>query len=151
MEAKQTAMRFQYASLLVVLVIGIAIIGCTASSTPKATQIPTSSKEDEMPTVDIIKVKEDYEDELMEIPGVVGVGIGQSETTGERFISVLVDEMTPELQALLPTELEDQVLPGTYQLAVGVYDAQTEDRLDIHREGLSVTSGALILQGVTVP
>lgn len=45
----------------------------------------------------------------------------------------------------------DQVLPGTYQLAVGVYDAQTEDRLGIHGEGLSVTSGALILQEVTVP
>ena len=42
----------------------------------------------------------------MEIPGVVGVGIGQSRTTGEPFISVLVDEITPELQTMLPTELE---------------------------------------------
>ena len=59
-----------------------------------------------MPIVDILKVMEIHLDELMEIPGVVGVGIGQSETTGEWFISVLVDEMTPELQALLPKELE---------------------------------------------
>ena len=59
-----------------------------------------------MPTVDIFKVMEIHQDELMEVPGVVGIGIGQSETTGQRFISVLVDEMTPELQALLPTELE---------------------------------------------
>jgi hypothetical protein len=106
MEASRTAVWFEHASLLVALVIGIAIGGCTASPTPRATQVPTPSKEGEMPTVDITKVKEDFEDELMEIPGVVGVGIGQSETTGEWFISVLVDEMTPELQALLPTELE---------------------------------------------
>jgi hypothetical protein len=45
----------------------------------------------------------------------------------------------------------DKVLSGTYQLAVGVYDAQTEDRLGIYGEKLSVTSGALILQEVTVP
>jgi hypothetical protein len=45
----------------------------------------------------------------------------------------------------------DEVPSGTYQLAVGAYDAQTEDRLGIHGEGLSVTSGALILQEVTVP
>lgn len=106
MEAKQTTKLSQYAALLVVLVIGIAIGGCTASPTPKATQVPTPSKEGEMPTADIIKVMEAYLDELMEIPGVVGVGIGQSETTGEHFISVLVDEMTPELQALLPEKLE---------------------------------------------
>ena len=104
MEAKPTAMWLSYASSLVVLVIGI--VGCTANSTPKATQLPTPSKEGEMPTVDILKVMEDHEGELMEMPGVVGVAIGQSETTGEQFISVLVDEMTPELQALLPTELE---------------------------------------------
>jgi hypothetical protein len=45
----------------------------------------------------------------------------------------------------------DEVLSGTYQLGVGVYDAQTEDRLGISGEGLSVASGALILQKVTVP
>lgn len=106
MEAKQTTKLSQYAALPVVLIIGIAIGGCTASPTPKATQVPTPSKEGEMPTADIIKVMEAYLDELMEIPGVVGVGIGQSETTGEHFISVLVDEMTPELQALLPEKLE---------------------------------------------
>ena len=106
MEAKQIAMWFQYASLLVVLVIGITIAGCTASPTPKATRAPIPSEDSEMPIVDILKVMEIHLDELMEIPGVVGVGIGQSETTGEWFISVLVDEMTPELQALLPKELE---------------------------------------------
>jgi hypothetical protein len=106
MEAKQTAMWFQYVSLLVVLVIGTTIGRCTLSPTPKPTQVPTPSKESEMPTVDIVKVMETYQDELMEIPGVVGVGIGQSETTGEQLISVFVDQMTPELQDLLPTELE---------------------------------------------
>jgi hypothetical protein len=106
METQQTTMWFQTASLLVVLVIGIAIGRCNTGPTPKATQAPRPSKEGEMPTVDIVKVMEIYQDELMEIPGVVGVGIGQSETTGEKIISVFVDEMTPELQDLLPTELE---------------------------------------------
>jgi hypothetical protein len=43
------------------------------------------------------------------------------------------------------------VLAGTYQLAVGIYDARTEDRLSIHGDGLSVISEALILQEVTLP
>ena len=58
------------------------------------------------PTAHIVDVMEAHLDELMEMPGVVGVGIGQSETTGERFIAVFVDEMTTELEATLPTELE---------------------------------------------
>jgi hypothetical protein len=45
----------------------------------------------------------------------------------------------------------DEVPSGTYQLAVGVYDAETEDRLGIYGEGLPVTSQALVLQEVTVP
>jgi hypothetical protein len=59
-----------------------------------------------MPLADIINVMEAHQDELMEIPGVIGVGIGQSEETGEPLISVLVDQMTPELQEQLPSELE---------------------------------------------
>ena len=59
-----------------------------------------------MATVDIEKTMEAHRDELMDVPGVVGIGIGQSQDTGERFISVLVDQMTPELEALLPEELE---------------------------------------------
>jgi hypothetical protein len=45
----------------------------------------------------------------------------------------------------------DKVPAGVYQLAVGAYDAETIDRLDIRAEGLAVRSGALILQEVAVP
>jgi hypothetical protein len=45
----------------------------------------------------------------------------------------------------------DEVLSGTYHLAVGIYDAGTLDRLGIHGDGLSVTSEALVLQEVGVP
>jgi hypothetical protein len=56
---------------------------------------------------DIRKVKEAHEDELMaRIPGAVAVAIGQDETTGEQTITVLVDEVTEEIRALVPTKLE---------------------------------------------
>jgi hypothetical protein len=46
----------------------------------------------------------------------------------------------------------DGIAPGGYQLAVGVYDSATGERLPIDDAGaLPVFSAALILQEVTVP
>jgi hypothetical protein len=45
----------------------------------------------------------------------------------------------------------DEVPSGVYQLAVGIYDAVTLDRLGIYGDGLSVISEALILQEVGLP
>ena len=59
-----------------------------------------------MPKVGILQVLQEHEDELMDIPGVVGLGIGQSEATGEQYLSVLVDAMTPQLLTSLPTQLD---------------------------------------------
>ena len=45
----------------------------------------------------------------------------------------------------------ETVPAGTYHLAVGIYDSETLDRLDIQGDGLSVISEALVLREVTVP
>ena len=49
-------------------------------------------------SVEIVKSK--YEEQLKRIKGVIGVG------TGNRHIVVFVKEMTPEVQAFVPTDLE---------------------------------------------
>ncbi|MGQ3685414.1 MAG: hypothetical protein ACUBOA_10490 [Candidatus Loosdrechtia sp.] len=53
---------------------------------------------------DIHSVKDRYEAELMTIPGVVGVGIGQ--TDGKECMQVYVRQMTPELERAIPEEIE---------------------------------------------
>jgi hypothetical protein len=45
----------------------------------------------------------------------------------------------------------DEVSSGQYLLAAGAYDPDTKERLPISGEGLNVSSGALILQKVSVP
>jgi hypothetical protein len=49
-------------------------------------------------------VKQRHEAQLMGIPGVVGVGVGQCE--GQACIKVLVERETPELAGTVPEELE---------------------------------------------
>ena len=44
------------------------------------------------------------ESQLMSIPGVTGVGI--SESDGQTVISIMVQELTAELKAKLPKQLE---------------------------------------------
>ena len=90
------------AGLLVILALGVAVIGCQAGPTPA----PTSTPPEETPPAEIVDVMEKHQEELMRIPGVLGVGIGRSETTGEFVILVMVEEMTPALQEALPKELD---------------------------------------------
>jgi hypothetical protein len=56
------------------------------------------------PSVDIGTAKERHETSIMSVPGVVGVGIGESE--GEPCIRVFVEDRTPELQRRIPERLE---------------------------------------------
>jgi hypothetical protein len=113
----------QYAGLAVALVIGIAVSGCSTSPAPDASPAATPTGEGEMAAADILQVLQKHEDELMDIPGVVGLGIGQSETTGEQYLSVLVEAMTPELLALLPTQLDGFEVKAQ---AVGPIQAQVD-------------------------
>ncbi len=53
---------------------------------------------------DIMAVQEQYESQLMSIPGVVGVGIGECE--GQPCLKVLVEEESPELERQIPKQLE---------------------------------------------
>lgn len=57
-----------------------------------------------MPKQTIEQVQEKYQDQLMAIPGVVGVGIGAVD--GKPVIQVLVIKKTPELEQQLPKMLE---------------------------------------------
>jgi uncharacterized lipoprotein YajG len=90
------------AGLLLILALGVVAIGCQAGPTPAATSTPPEA----MPTGEIVDVMEKHQEELMGMPGVVGVSIGRSETTGELVILVMVQEMTAALQEVLPKELD---------------------------------------------
>jgi hypothetical protein len=48
------------------------------------------------------QVKERYENDLLRIDGVIGVGIGLSESTSEPCIKIFVKEKSPRVQVLLP-------------------------------------------------
>jgi hypothetical protein len=54
---------------------------------------------------DINKVMESHTEELMSIPGVVGVYIGEL-TDGRPCIKVMVVKIAPELESKLPSMLE---------------------------------------------
>jgi hypothetical protein len=58
---------------------------------------------DEQRKARIENVLEANRESLMSIPGVVGVGIGGSETSP--FIAVMLRESTPELKSKLPSRL----------------------------------------------
>ena len=54
----------------------------------------------------IYQVKEKHELELMKIPGVTGVGIGENPRKPGLVIKVYVERATPELKKTIPAELE---------------------------------------------
>jgi hypothetical protein len=57
------------------------------------------------PARDINAVKEAHTPELMNIPGVVGVYIGETDD-GVAFIGVMVTKKTPEIDTKIPQKLE---------------------------------------------
>ena len=60
---------------------------------------------DSMTTFDeTVRVQNQYESQLMSLPGVVGVGIGECDR--EPCLKVFVTEMTPELGNQIPDELD---------------------------------------------
>jgi hypothetical protein len=78
-----------------VLVVSLLALGC---------QSGRESGED-MPVKDIKSVMESHVDELMAIPGVTGVAIGELDN-GTPCIMVLVVELTDDMSRKLPKSLD---------------------------------------------
>lgn len=55
---------------------------------------------------DINEVLRDHDDELMAIPGVVGVYVGLLEDGQTQCLRVMVSEKSPELESRIPKSLE---------------------------------------------
>lgn len=73
----------------IVFGVGIILVGCTNFTNSSG---------------DIRAIQEKYEDQLMSVPGVVGVGIGECD--GEPCLKVFVEEKTPDLEGQIPVQLE---------------------------------------------
>lgn len=58
--------------------------------------------------VQIEDVLDNYQDQLMSVSGVIGVGIGES--MGQPVIVVMVTAVTPEIKAMIPNRLENFVV-----------------------------------------
>jgi len=54
----------------------------------------------------IYQVKEKHEMEWMQSPGVTGVAIGERSRTPGLAIKVMVERVSPELRARIPSEVE---------------------------------------------
>jgi hypothetical protein len=79
----------------------LVIIGIGCNST----QQKKMEKESMKPAKDINTVKEAHTPELMNIHGVVGVYIGETDD-GVAFIGVMVKKKTPEIDRKIPQKLE---------------------------------------------
>jgi hypothetical protein len=90
--------------LLSVLMASIFLARCTPPS-PGGGQPTPSPVVTSIPANDIRAVLDEHQEELMRLPGVVGVGIGQDETTGEPIILILMEELAPDREKALPQEL----------------------------------------------
>jgi hypothetical protein len=57
-------------------------------------------------STNVNSVREKHESAIMQIPGVTGIGVGESGPRGDPTLKIYVDRMTPELRKRLPKELE---------------------------------------------
>lgn len=80
---------------MIILVISAAIINCE----------PEKEKGTSMPDRDINLVMKDHVDDLMAIPGVVGVAIGELDD-GTPCIKIFVVEVSDELNRKIPELIE---------------------------------------------
>jgi hypothetical protein len=103
-----------------VLIVSALLAGCTLPS-PGPDQLTPAPVVTSSPASDIGAVLDEHQEELMRLPGVVGVGIGQDETTGEPIIVVLLAEPAPDLEKTLPQKLDGY---SVKPLVVGEIKAQ---------------------------
>ena len=81
----------------------IAITGCRRNSGGEAGR---PAKPVAMPVKDINQVLRDHDDELMKIPGVVGVYVGLMADEKTPCLKVMASRKTPELDRQVPKSLE---------------------------------------------
>jgi hypothetical protein len=120
MLAKRTRVISRVLWLPGLLVVSALLGGCTLPS-PGPDQLTPAPVVTSSPTNDIGAVLDEHQEELMRLPGVVGVGIGQDETTGEPIIVVLLAEPAPDLEKALPQKLDGY---SVKPLVVGEIKAQ---------------------------
>jgi hypothetical protein len=90
---------YRFLSVVVFSLIIILSLDCDGSK-------DMNSKYDSNKNMDINLVKEKYVDELMKIPGVVGVYVGE---TDEKYpcITVMIKEETDRIKKQIPKEIEE--------------------------------------------
>ncbi len=120
MPTKRTRVMSRVLWLPAILVVSTLLAGCTLPP-PSPDQLAPSPVVTSSPTNDIRAVLDEHREELMRLPGVVGVGIGQDETTGEPIIVVLLAEPAPDLERALPHKLDGYLVKP---LVVGEIKAQ---------------------------
>ncbi len=84
---------------------GVTIVGSASSAAEKQ----STHEELTMNNPEVVAataVQERYQDALMEIPGVAGVGTGQSEETAQPIVEVYLEQATIELEQTIPQALE---------------------------------------------
>ena len=64
------------------------------------------SDQSEKESNDIESVRSKYEAEIMAIPGVTGIGIGEGDRPSSRVIKVYVERKNSDLEKRIPKQLE---------------------------------------------
>lgn len=85
---------------LLLAAVWVPMTGCEMTNEQNNMTLETNSKDQ----LDILAVKGKYEGELMAVPGVVGVGIG--DCNGNECIVVLVQERTAQIDRQIPGTLD---------------------------------------------
>jgi hypothetical protein len=98
---EEHAMKGAYCFLLLAAV-WVPMTGCEKKPNEQ-NNIPTFEKNSKV-QLNILTVKEKYESELMAIPGVVGVGIG--DCNGKQCIVVLIQDRTAQTDREMPGTLD---------------------------------------------
>jgi hypothetical protein len=96
--------------------LNVTMVGtCTSSSTMVAQNDNAGSPGSSAATPDAAfaramtnakAIKDRHDDELMNIPGVVGTAIGKGSTPGQVAIHVYIQKDTPEVRKHLPNQIE---------------------------------------------
>lgn len=95
--------RTKLRGLLVMAAVALCLGGCGARSNGGSSD--AAGNEVDVPKRDINAVLDAHDEELMEIPGVVGVAVGQLEDQTPALL-VLVIEETDEIRRRVPKTIE---------------------------------------------